>query len=106
NIAAATLKYQRVLQYSISNIPEAWSSHMGVNKSFNNKKANIKLSVSDVFNTREQYVTTQQANLNAIIDQKRETRVFRLSFTYNFGNTKIGSSKQHEKSDEVKRIGK
>src|SRR5690606_4684369 len=104
--AEATLNYQSGLQYSIYKIAEAWSIDMGVNKSFNNKKANIKLSVSDVFNTREQYVTTQHANLNAIIDQKRETRVFRLSFTYNFGNTKIGSSKQHEKSDEVKRIGK
>ncbi|MFB5944880.1 outer membrane beta-barrel protein [Albibacterium profundi] len=104
--AEATLNYQSGLRYSIYKIADAWSIDMGINKSFNNKKANIKLSVSDVFNTRDQYVTTQHGNLNAIIDQKRETRVFRLSFTYNFGNTKIGSSKHHEKSDEEKRIGK
>lgn len=104
--AEATLNYQSGLRYSIYKIAEAWSIDMGINKSFNNKKANIKLSVSDVFNTRDQYVTTQHANLNAIIDQKRETRVFRLSFTYNFGNTKIGPSKHHEKSEEEKRIGK
>ncbi|WP_118196791.1 TonB-dependent receptor domain-containing protein [Albibacterium indicum] len=104
--AEATLNYQSGLQYSIYKIADAWSIDAGINKSFNNKKANIKLSVSDVFNTRDQYVTTQHANLNAIIDQKRETRVFRLSLTYNFGNTKIGSSKQYEKSDEEKRIGK
>jgi len=104
--AEATINYQSGLRYSIYKIGQSWSTDMGINKSFNNKRTTLKLSVSDVFNTRKQHVTTNYSNLNTIINQKRETQVFRLSFIHNFGNTKIGTQKQSSKSDEEKRVGK
>jgi len=104
--ADATVNYQSGLRYSIYKIGQSWSTDMGVSKSFNNKRTNIKLSVSDIFDTRSQHVSTQYSNLNATIDQKRETRVLRLSLSYNFGKTKNGEPKRDVKSDEEKRIGK
>jgi len=104
--ADATVNYQSGLQYSIYKIGHSWSTDVGISKSFNNKRTNLKLSVSDIFNTRTQNVSTQYANLNTRIYQKRETQVFRLSFSYSFGNTKIGEAKQSSKSEEQQRVGK
>lgn len=104
--ANATLNYQSSLRYSIYKIGSSWSTDVGVSKSFNNKRTTLKLSVSDIFNTRDQHVSTNYANLNTIVNQKRETQIFRLSFAYNFGNAKIGESKQKETSEEAQRVGK
>ncbi len=103
--AEATLNYQSPLTYSIYKIGQQWSVDAGLNKSFKNNKANIKLAVSDIFNTRTQNVSTRHANLNADINQKRETRVFRLTLSYNFGSTKIERRNTDDSSDEKKRVG-
>lgn len=104
--ADATLNYQSGLRYSIYKIGQAWSMDLGINKSFRDKRANVKLSVSDIFDTRTQNVSTQYANLNTNINQRRESRIVRLSLSYSFGNTKISGPKQNAKSDEENRVGK
>jgi hypothetical protein len=104
--ADATVNYQSGLRYSIYKVGQSWSLDLGVSKSFRDKRANIKLAVSDILNTRSQHVSTQYANLNTTIDQKRETRVVRLSLSYSFGSTKISGPKQTVKSDEENRVGK
>ncbi|HUH20156.1 outer membrane beta-barrel family protein [Albibacterium sp.] len=104
--ADATLNYQSGLRYSIYKIGQAWSMDLGINKSFRDKRANVKLSVSDIFDTRTQSVSTQYANLNTNINQRRESRIVRLSLSYSFGNTKISGPKQNAKSDEENRVGK
>ncbi|HTN38806.1 MAG TPA: hypothetical protein VL053_17115, partial [Arachidicoccus sp.] len=60
----------------------------------------------DIFDTRTQSVSTQYANLNTNINQRRESRIVRLSLSYSFGNTKISGPKQNAKSDEENRVGK
>ncbi|SEL78084.1 TonB-dependent receptor [Parapedobacter koreensis] len=102
--AEASVNYQSSLVYSIYRIGSQWSIDAGLNKSLYNKKANLKLSVSDVFDTRLQDVRTQYANLNTIISQKNETRVARLTFTYNFGNMKNGARRNDTQSEEKSRI--
>lgn len=103
--AEATLNYQTPLTYSIYKIDQQWSVDAGLNKSFKNNKANIKLAVSDIFNTKTQNVSTRHANLNADIHQKRETRIVRLTLSYNFGSTKIERRNVDNSSDEKKRVG-
>lgn len=103
--AEATLNYQSPLTYSIYKIDQQWSVDAGLNKSFKNNKANIKLAVSDIFNTKTQSISTRHANLNADINQKRETRIFRLTLSYNFGSTKIERRNMDNSSDEKKRVG-
>lgn len=102
--AEASLNYQSPLVYSIYRIGTQWSIDAGLNKSFYNKKANLKLSVSDIFDTRIQDVRTNYANLNVVVNQKNETRVARLTFTYNFGNMKNGARRTDTQSEEKSRI--
>lgn len=104
--AEATLNYQSPLTYSIYKIGQQWSVDAGLSQSFLDKKASLKLAVSDVLNTRTQSVATQYANLNAEINRKSETRVVRLTLSYGFGSTKIGTAKQDRKSEEESRVGK
>lgn len=102
--AEASVNYQSSLIYSVYRIGAQWSIDAGLSKSFYNKKANLKLSVSDVFDTRIQDVRTRFGGLHAVINQKNETRVARLTFTYNFGNMKNGARRTDTQSEEKSRI--
>lgn len=103
--AEITGNYRSSLTYSIYKIGQQWSIDAGLNQSFMNKKANLKLAVSDLFDSRTHYVTTHYANLNAVIDSKWETRVVRLTLSYAFGNSKIKASKRDIGSEEKARVG-
>lgn len=103
--AEATLNYQSPLTYSIYKIEQQWSVDAGLNKSFQNNKVNLKLAVSDIFNTKTQNLATRHDNLNASINQKRETRIMRLTLSYNFGSSKIARKNLDQASEEKKRVG-
>src|SRR5690606_21646984 len=102
--AEASVNYRSALIYSVYFIGSQWSVDAGLNKSFYNKKANLKFSVSDIFDTRLQNVRTRYNNMNAVIHQKNETRVARLTFSYSFGNLKNGARRETQ-SEEKSRIG-
>jgi iron complex outermembrane receptor protein len=97
--------YQSPLTYSIFKIRSQYSVDAGVSRSFANKKLNVKVSVSDIFDTRRNNVSTNFQNVQLDIRQKNETRLARLSLTYNFGNSKI-KMRQHQTGadDEKNRV--
>ncbi|MBS7564377.1 TonB-dependent receptor [Mucilaginibacter sp. Bleaf8] len=97
-----TYNYQSGLTYGLFHIRSNYSFDAGISKSFAEKRATLKFSVSDIFNTRRQYLTVQQGNLNFNVFQKNETRIARLTFTYNFGNTKIQSRRHQTGADDEK----
>ncbi|OKS89137.1 outer membrane beta-barrel family protein [Mucilaginibacter polytrichastri] len=97
--------YSSSLVYGYFNVKAQYSIDGGLSKSFANKKANLKLSVSDIFNMRKNNVTSENNGNLIDIHQKNETRVARLTFTYNFGNSKI-KARQHQTGadDEKNRV--
>jgi iron complex outermembrane receptor protein len=97
--------YQSSLVYGYFNVKSQYSIDGGLSKSFANKKANLKLSVSDIFNMRKNNVTSESNGNFIDVHQKNETRVARLTFTYNFGNSKI-KARQHQTGadDEKNRV--
>ena len=101
--AEASANYQSSLIYSVYRIGAQWSVDAGLNKSFYNKKVNLKFSVTDIFDTRVQDVRTRFGGLHAIINQKNETRVARLTLTVNFGNLKNGARREAQ-SEEKSRV--
>ncbi|MDF2430684.1 MAG: iron complex outerrane recepter protein [Mucilaginibacter sp.] len=103
--AELTTNYQSALTYGLFYVKPQYSTDAGISHSFADKKANIKFSVSDIFNTRRNDVTSNYQSNNLDITQKRETRVARLTLTYNFGNTKI-KTRQHQTGadDEKNRV--
>lgn len=86
-------------QYSIS---------AGIQKSFWDKRANLKLNVNDIFN-REQYKgRLRYQNIDMKIHNTGESRRVGLTFTYNFGNCnmKVDQHRKTGKEDEQNRINK
>lgn len=97
--------YQSPLAFGIFNIDKQYSVDAGISHSFYNKKMNLKLAINDIFNTRRNIVTSRYQSVNLDVRQKNDTRLGRLTFTYNFGNSKI-KARQHQTGadDEKSRV--
>lgn len=100
--AEVMTNYQSSLVYGYFHISPQYSTDLGMSRSLWAKKANIKFSVSDVFNTRKNHVLSDSQGNVIDIHQKNETRIARLTFTYNFGNTKIKVRQHQTGADEEK----
>jgi len=96
-----TGNYQSSLTYGLFYVKPQYSVDAGLSHSFANKKANIKLSMSDIFNTRRNDVTSNYGSVDFDIRQKRESRITRLTFTYNFGSTKIRTRQHQSGADDL-----
>jgi iron complex outermembrane receptor protein len=94
--------YQSPLVYGVFNIKPQYAVDAGLSKSFANKKLNVKFSVSDIFNTRTNNLTSYYANTNIAIYQKRDSRVALLNLTYNFGNSKLPTRRHNSGADAEK----
>ncbi len=95
--------YQSPLVYGVFNIKPQYAVDAGLSKSFANKKLNVKFSVSDIFNTRTNNLSSYYANTNINIYQKRDTRVALLTLTYNFGNSKLTPTRRHNSGADAEK---
>jgi iron complex outermembrane recepter protein len=100
--AELTGNYQSDLTYGLYDVKARYSVDAGVSHSFYAKKLNVKLSMSDIFNTQTNDVNSQYQNTDLFITQKRETRITRLTVTYNFGNSKIKAREHQTGADAEK----
>ena len=75
------------------------------NKDFNNKKLKIGLHCFDVFNANEINGIISGNNLQTGFYQKRDSRTFRISLTYNFGNLKLEKENTEITTEKVKQGG-
>lgn len=66
-----------------------YGADLGISKSMAGKRMNIKLAANDVFNTRQIKINSVIPTQDYQLYQKQETRIFRFTFTYNFGSTSI-----------------
>ncbi len=78
----------------------------GIDKSFAKGKGSIKFSVSDIFNTNIVRLTSEIPLLNYNLDQKEETRIFRLGVSYKFGSSDVKGPRSRSKgsSNEENRV--
>ncbi len=95
--------YQSPLVYGVFNIKPQYAVDAGLSKSFANKKANLKFSVSDIFNTRTNNLTSNYQNTNIVVYQKRDSRVALLTLTYNFGNSKLAPTRRHNSGADAEK---
>ena len=58
--------------------------------------------MNDIFNTLTNNVTSNYQTNDLDIHQKRETRITRLTLTYNFGSTKIKAREHQSGADDLK----
>ncbi len=81
--------YESPLDYGTLSIGSRYFMDMGLSKSLFNKKASLKLAMSDVFNTNNQNITSAYPGLKYDLYQKNDTQMGRISFTYRFGKNEI-----------------
>lgn len=70
--------------------------NVGIQKPVLKGKGQIKMSLSDVFNSNLQRGSSFYNNQSVYAEQKPETRVFNLRLSYNFGSTKVKSEKSRQ----------
>lgn len=87
--AELSFNYQSPQVYGTYAARPVYATNMGISKSFANNKANLKLAVNDVFNTQKLNIRSAIPMQDYQLSQKQESRVFRLTFSYNFGSTAI-----------------
>ncbi len=91
--------YESPLDYGTLSLGSRYSVDMGLSKSLFNKKASLKLALSDVFNTNETNLTSAYPGLKYDLYQKNDTQIGRVSFSYRFGKTDF-MPKKAKKPDE------
>lgn len=94
--------YQSPLTYAIYKIRPRYSIDLGISKSFMDKKLNVKVACDDIFNIRRNDLSSTALNNNFIIKQKNDSRVGRLTLTYNFGNNSIKVRQHRSGADDEK----
>ncbi|MBW4890045.1 TonB-dependent receptor family protein [Mucilaginibacter sp. HMF5004] len=97
--AELSTSYNTPQTYAVLKLNAQYWADMGISQLLFNKAATLKFSVSDIFDTRRNAASSLYQSLNFAFHQKGETRVARLTFTYNFGNSKI-KARQHSTGAE------
>ena len=75
------------------------------NKDFMNKKLKVGLHCFDVFNKNEVNALIVGENLDTRFYQKQDSRTFRVSLTYNFGNLKLEQENTNIDTEKIKQGG-
>ncbi|TDP58141.1 TonB-dependent receptor domain-containing protein [Flavobacterium dankookense] len=75
------------------------------NKDFMNKKLKLGLHMFDIFNQNEVNALISSTNLQTRFYEKNDSRHFRISLTYNFGNLKLQNENTTIETEKVKSGG-
>jgi len=83
-----------------------WSVDAGVQKQLFNNKATLKAAVTDVFNSMKFRGRTNFAGQKSDVDVKWESRQFKLSLNFRFGNNGVKAARQRNTGaeEETKRV--
>ena len=86
---------------------EMWSVDLGIQKQLFQNKANLKLSLSDVFFSMKWRGESDFAGQKLVASGNFESRQVKLNFSYRFGNTQVKAARQRKsgQEDENKRVG-
>lgn len=100
--AEVTGYYNSPLTYGIYNIRNRHGVDAGIGKSFFAKQLNVKVSCDDVFKMEKNDLSSNSLGNNFFIHQTRDSRVGRVTLTWNFGNAKIKMREHQTGADDEK----
>lgn len=93
NLISGSLDYNNIFNFSVS-----------FRKSFWDNKASVFMGVDDIFNTNNVPVTSRYLNQDNSYFTMPESRVFKVGFTYNFGNFQLNDNQRSLDNDENNRL--
>lgn len=103
--AELTGNYRAREVYAYMDVKPNWYLNIGAQKKFKNNST-LKLAFNDIFFTSNPKARTTFNNYVENFVVKRDSRVFTLSYTYNFGSGKSGQPRKTGGADDLKqRIG-
>jgi outer membrane receptor protein involved in Fe transport len=83
--------------------------NMGIGKQIMKNKGSLRLNVRDVLYTQQFRAQTKYGNVDAAFQNKRDSRIANLTFTYRFSKGKLNGSAPKRKTgganDEAERVG-
>jgi hypothetical protein len=86
------------------NFKNQFISSISFRKSIWKNRASITLGVDDIFDTNNVPVTSKYYNQDNSYFAKRESRLIRVGFKYNFGNYKLRNNSKTKTTDEEGRL--
>ena len=72
----------------------------GVQKQVLKKQGSVKLSVDDIFDSRNFNATVKSNTIDVLIRQSRESRVIKMTFTYRFGKSTSTAQERRSSAEE------
>jgi len=80
---------------------------MGLSKQVMKNKGTVRLNVRDVFKTQVFRGQSKYSNIDAAFQERRDSRVVNLGFSYRFSKGKVNQRKRSSGSanDEQNRVG-
>jgi len=93
--AELSANYQSAQVYGTYAVKPIYSIDLGLSKSFANQRANLKIAAGDFFNLAKARVTSAIPSQDYQLYQKQESRIFRLTFSYNFGSSLVKAVRAH-----------
>ncbi|RYG19505.1 MAG: TonB-dependent receptor [Chitinophagaceae bacterium] len=93
--------YESPLDYGTLSIGSRYFLDLGFSKSLLNKKASLKVAMTDVFNTLDQNITSAYPGLKYDLYQKNDSQMARVSFTYRFGKNEIKPARRRTTGTEA-----
>ena len=94
--------------YGVLDMRERGAMDAGIQKLMFNKKATLKLSVSDVLNTMRNRYTSVYQNMDVVGKETYDSRRIRLNLTWRFGSDEVKPARQRTSGleEEAGRAGK
>jgi len=80
------------------------STYVTTNRKFFKKKFEVNLSFMDIFKTEKMTISSKYADQNNFYKDYRDTRKVNLTLRYHFGNQKIKSNNQPNRTEEQNRL--
>jgi len=99
--AELAMDYHSAQVYGTYAVKPLYGIDFGISKSFAAKRANVKFAVNDVFNMRKANIKSAIPLQDYQLYQKQESRIYRLSFSYNFGSSAIKAVRERSKSSDT-----
>ena len=98
--------YNSSTVYGVFRLKPTYGIDLGISRRFMEKKLNVKLAVNDIFETmgrRNNYNTFPNSSYN--IESRYDSRITRITVSYQFGNSKVKSTDKTG-NEEEKRVKK
>jgi hypothetical protein len=96
-----SFNYRSAATYGVIKSGEQHNFDIGLNKSFQKNKFNIKFAISDLFNTYETNLKSAYPGFEYSLYQKMDSRRAKLTFTYRFGSNEIKPGRAHKSGTEA-----